>query len=368
MINNCKFFPVLCLVLSAVLSSCSNHSKNGQAEVKEEGVATVLPQEKSEVTVMRLNKQMFNHELVSNGKISACNLADMRFETSEVVAHIFVKNGDHVRKGQRLAELDKFRLSNRLAQSKESLERAKIELKDVLIGQGYMADSFDKVPSETMKLAKVKSGYEQSRVQYEMAKRELDKSTLVAPFDGVVANLFTKPYNLSNTAEAFCAIVDTKGMEADFSVLESELILIKKGDRVEVMPFIDRKQKFIGQITEINPLVDRNGMVRVKARVDGRGNLFSGMNVRVSILRAVNKCLVIPKTAVVVRSGRSVVFTLERGRAKWNYVQVGLENAMDCIVSERTSNGAIDGLVEGDSVIVSGNLNLAHDTPVVLSK
>lgn len=43
MINNCKFFPVICLVLSAELSSCSNHFKNRQAEVKEEGVTTVLP-------------------------------------------------------------------------------------------------------------------------------------------------------------------------------------------------------------------------------------------------------------------------------------------------------------------------------------
>ena len=44
-------------------------------------------------------------------------MADLRFETTGVVAHIYVKNGDPVRKGQKLAELDKFRLKNKTAQA-----------------------------------------------------------------------------------------------------------------------------------------------------------------------------------------------------------------------------------------------------------
>ena len=79
--------------------------------------------------------------------------------------------------------------------------KAELELKDVLIGQGYSPDDFSKVPAETMKIAKVKSGYEQSKSQYELAKREMEHATLIAPFDGVVANLFSKPYNPANTSE-----------------------------------------------------------------------------------------------------------------------------------------------------------------------
>lgn len=52
-----------------------------------------------------------------------------------MVAHIYVKNGDRVQRGQKLAELDKFRLSNKLAQAKDGLEKARLELQDVLIGQ-----------------------------------------------------------------------------------------------------------------------------------------------------------------------------------------------------------------------------------------
>ena len=46
----------------------------------------------------------------------------------------------------------------------------------------------------------------------------------------------------------------------------------------------------------------------VKAAVNDRGKLFEGMNVRVSIHRSLEKQLVVPKGAVVLRSGKQVVF------------------------------------------------------------
>lgn len=357
-------FPlyVLCTALIA-LSACSGDKK--KEDVSEKGVATVLPDTKNEVSVITLKKQNFHHELVSNGKVSAKGLADLRFTSSEIVAHIYVKNGDRVRKGERLAELDKFRLANRLAQAEDALAKARLDLKDVLIGQGYSADDdFSKVPTETIKLAKVKSGYDQSKTQYELSKFEEEHATLIAPFDGVVANLFAKPYNMANTLEVFCTIVDTQGMEADFAVLESELPLIKSGDQVMITPYANAAVAYEGRISEINPLVDDKGMVKVRARVNGKGKLFSGMNVRVSVQRSLGEQLVIPKSAVVLRSGKQVVFTLVKGKAVWNYVLTGLENSDSYIVSDKADAGVTDGLQAGDVVIVSGNVNLAHEAPV----
>ena len=98
-------------------------------------------------------------------------------------------------------------------------------------------------------------------------------------------------------------------------------------------------------------------MVSVRAQVDGSARLFDGMNVRVNVKRSVADQFVIPKTAVVLRSGKQVVFTLQDGKAMWNYVQTGLEN-----MTEYTVSG--DGMEEGVQVITSGNVNLAHETPV----
>lgn len=102
-----------------LLVSCSGVKEENSSE---EGVATVLPSDDNEVTVQVLKQRAFNHELVSNGKIVADGQADLRFETSGVIARIYVKNGERVFKGQKLAELDKFRLSNRTAQAKDALE------------------------------------------------------------------------------------------------------------------------------------------------------------------------------------------------------------------------------------------------------
>ena len=348
----CKCLLLLCVTVGA----CTDTEKEAG---KEDNVSTVLLDEKNDVSVMTLKRQTFSHELVSNGKIVARNKVDLRFESSEIVEKIYVKNGDVVRKGQKLAELDKFNLHNQLLQAADALERAKLELQDVLIGQGYAIDEFDNVPPDVMKLAKVKSGYEQNLAIYELAEFELKQAVLTAPFDGIVANLFGKQYNLPDNSEPFCRILSSESMEVSFKILESELPLLHRGDRVEILPFSSAKPSS-GSITEINPLVDENGMVGVKASIASGSGLFDGMNVRVSVKRTVPDQFVVPKTAVVLRSGKPVMFTYKDGKALWNYVQTGMEN-----MTEYTISG--EELEEGMQVIVSGNMNLAHETPVRLA-
>ena len=345
-----------CLALM-MMAACSD-KKSDHAE--NEGVETVLPSQVNEVTVMKLTKRDFNHELVSNGKVVAREQADLYFRTQEVVAKVWVKNGAYVRKGQKLAELDLFKLQNNLAQSQNTLAQAELEMKDVLIGQGYAPDNLNAVPADILQLAKVKSGYEQAKAQHEATQNELAQATLVAPFDGVVANLFDKQYNMPKSGEPFCRIIRTGSMEVDFTVLESELPLIKPGDKVEVSPYTQATGVRTGSITEINPLVDENGMVRVKAQVDGGDRLFTGMNVRVSVKRSVPDQMVIPKTAIVMRSGKQVLFTVNDSIAMWNYVHTGLENMTEYTLVDWEA----DGLQEGMTIIATGNVNLAHETPV----
>ena len=345
-----------CLVL-IMLAACSE-TKTENTE--KEGVETVLPQQVNEVTVMKLAKGDFHHELVSNGKIVAKDYADLYFRTSEVVAKVYVKNGTFVRKGQKLAELDMFKLNNTLAQNKNALAQANLEMQDVLIGQGYAPDNLDAVPADVLELAKVKSGYERAKAQYEASQYDVEQAILTAPFDGVVANLFDKQYNMPKNGEPFCRVIRTSAMEVDFTVLESELPLIKVGDQVEVTPYAAAVGTRTGSISEINPLVDENGMVRVKAQVNGGDKLFDGMNVRISVKRSVPDQIVVPRTAIVLRSGKQVIFTVKDNIAMWNYVTTGLENLTEYTLV----NWEASGLQEGMTVITTGNVNLAHETPV----
>ena len=107
----------------------------------------------------------------------------------------------------------------------------------------------------------------------------------------------------------------------------------------------------------MNPVVDKNGMVQAKAVVENtQGNLYEGMNVRVLVQQAVSDKLVVPKSAVVLRSDKQVLFVYANGRAQWRYVKTGLENSREYTIEEQ--------LEDGEVVIVSGNFNLAHDVEV----
>ena len=148
-------------------------------------------------------------------------------------------------------------------------------------------------------------------------------------------------------------------MEVEFSVLESEFFMINVGDRVTVSPYALNGVSVEGGITEINPAVDKAGMIRVKAGINNPDNRFyDGMNAKVVIKRSLPNQLVIPKSALVLRANRKVVFTLKNNTAQWVYVETELENSSEYTVTT--------GLAAGDSVIYEGNLNLAHETAVQL--
>ena len=354
--NRFNFIPFIFLVFLC-LCSCNQETKENA-----EATATVKelpPDKQAEVTIAPLVYTDFEHELVSNGKISARTVAEVRFQTSEVIAGVFVRNGDRVHRGDRLAALDTLRLHNKLSQAKDVLERSRLEMQDVLIGQGFRLDNPDAVPEEVMQLARIKSGFNTARTNWDMATYDLERATLTAPIGGVVANLFAKPHTLSSSSDVFCHIIDTRSLEVSFTVLENELGLIRNGDRVTVSPFSLPEVSVEGKVSEINPWVDKNGMVQIKASVAYHPRLVEGMNARVSIFQLLGKQWVVPKSAVVLRTGRQVLFTLENGKAIWHYVQTGLENAGNYTITGET-------LKERDQVIVSGNINLAHESPVTV--
>ena len=265
-----------------VMTSCSTNSQ--QATTSQEPVTTPVDVQEEVVSEVKPEvKELPSNSLTATGKVKAANYTDLYFRSQELIAHVYVKNGARVGKGQKIADLEVFALNSQLRQAEISLEQAKLELQDILIGQGYDPDHLDKVPADMMKLAKVKSGYEQAALQKENALREMENATLVAPFDGVIANLTAKPHHMAGSSEPFCRIIQTSNMEVEFQVLENELHLIKMGQKVEIVPQATTVGVQQGEICSMNPLVDEKGLIQVRARVKGNVGLMEGMNVTVRI-------------------------------------------------------------------------------------
>ena len=220
----------------------------------------------------------------ATGKVKAADYADMYFRTCELISHVYVKTGQRVKKGDKLADLETFSYNIQLREAEIALKQAELELKDILIGQGHNPDDLQSVPDDIMKLALIKSGYQQAELQNEKALMEIQNASLTAPFDGIVANLTARPHQVSGTSEPFCRIIRNTDMEVEFHLLETELHLISKGKKVTVEPQAAAIGLLSGEICSINPVVDDRGMIKVRARVKGNAGLMEGMNVTVLIL------------------------------------------------------------------------------------
>lgn len=347
------FFTLIASAL--LLCACGEKQKDTGTDFKKK---TAIPDEENIVEIEVLETKTFDKEIVSNGKAEAAETADLRFRQSGEVEKVYVRNGQSVVRGQAVAALDKRQLQHDLENATRALEKSELDLQDFLIGQGYDPAAIASVPDDMMRLARLRSGYTQSEASYEMAKYNLETAVLRAPIDGVIADLKQTEHSYT-VSEPVCRIVNGAVMKIEFPILENELGEVRKGDKVSVTAFADKIFEGTATITAINPIVDANGLVAVTAEMHDNRNLISGMNVQVCIHRTLSQSLVVPKTSVVRRSNRNVVFTVQNGMAYWNYVEIGGENLGEYLITK--------GLREGDTVIVNGGRNLTHESPVTIS-
>ncbi|NIJ46621.1 hypothetical protein FHR24_003116, partial [Wenyingzhuangia heitensis] len=76
---------------------------------------------------------------------------------------------------------------------------------------------------------------------------------------------------------------------------------------------------------------------------------------------------VVPKSAVILRQNQEVLFKVVNGKAYWTYVLTTHENSSSYAVIPHPDKSTAN-LEENDSIIVSGNLNLAHESEVKVLK
>lgn len=344
------------VLLTFATASCSDgkdarHKKSEDATESKDKTVKV-----AEVTVAEAVETTFDHELMSNGKVKGHEQAELRFDGNDVITAVYVHNGQNVRKGQRLAAMDSFGIASDLEKAHTTLAKAELDMKDALIGQGYDPNNLAEVPQNVLRLARLRSGYIDAEQSINTLKRKMEQTVMSAPFDGTVADLTAKAFNRPDGSKPAMRIIGNN-KDVAFTILENELQAVRQGDAVDVAPYATG-ETYRGRISEINPVVDENGLVTVTASVASARGLYDGMNVRVSVKKDMGRQLVVPKSAVVLRTGRQVVFTLSEDGSKaiWNYVTTGLENMSQYTVTA--------GLKPGAKVIVSGNEDLAHEAPV----
>ena len=355
----------LTIFLLATVAFAAGCGQNAGRQDDMDTSKLIYAPEVNTVDVISLKRTVFNSQLAANGKVNAIQKTSLSFRSGGTLTVVNVRNGSHVQKGQLLAAVDSSSAVLAVHAAKLALEKAGLDLRDVLAGQGYNPQALDDVPDEFMRIAKMRSGYDIALNNLKKAEYELDGTRIFAPFSGVVADVKLKKYGTAGS-EPFCTLLADGVMDAVFSVLESEYKLLQTGLHVKIEPFAEGGHRLDGTIGTINPTVDRNGQITVCATVRNDGSLVDGMNVRVFVEKAVPDQLVVPRSAVVIRDNQEVLFRYKNGKALWTYVKILMSNSDSYAITANTTRGA--ELFPGDSVIVSGNLNLADGSDVVLKK
>lgn len=363
-----KEFRVFALAVLFVICSCRVSSNGAPQDTESTEEEHPYSSQINEVTVEALTRQDFSLQLLSNGRLSASNKSTLTFKESGMIQKIYVQNGQHVVSGTILATLEDSAQKSALESANIELDRATLDLQDVLVGLGYPVAVQDSVPESIWKMATIRSGYSSAKNSLEKAQVALNKTILRAPFTGTVANLKLKAWDMASSSEPICTIIGENGFDVDFTVLESEYPFVEKGQSVKVSLFSNSSDEFAcGHITAINPTVDRNGQIGVRAHIPANPRMLDGMNVKVIVEKTLDKQFVVPKKAVVIRDGFEVLFRYNnKGFAEWVYVHILNANSESYAIVANEERSAT--LTEGDLVIVSGNLNLADGSKISIKQ
>lgn len=332
------------LVGGVCLASVACSSKKG-AEAATETVAEVA---KPKVTTAQVHIQDVDQQSVFTGNVEGYAVNNITPQQPRRITRLLVDVGDHVKKGQLVAELD----NSALAQAKAQYEnnKANFERSDEL----YKFGGESKANWQAMQTA-----YEVSKSTYE---NMLENTTLVSPISGVVT---ARNYDVGDMAAGMPIFVVQRinPVKITINVSESLYTYIKKGMAVEVELDALPEQKFTAKVSRITPSIDastRTFPVELTLAND-KELVKPGMYARVTMNYGTRKNIVVPDVAVVKQlgSGNRYIYVYKQdGTVAFQRVELG-----------RRMNDKyeiLSGLADGDEVVTSGQIALKDGIAVEL--
>lgn len=238
--------------------------------------------------------------------------------------------------------------------SREEFEKASKEYEMALIESGEKKEEI---------LAATK-GLTQAEIGVKEAEMRLAKTKIRAPFSGVIFDIRVSPEEYVTPSKELFTLVNISRVQVHAKVLESEIGKIKVGRAADLRFSAYPGKTFKGKIKAISPVInpeDKTCKVIIDV-ANPEEEIKPGMHAEVEIVAEVHEDrLLVPQEAVLVRTGgRKLVFVVEGGLAKWRYIEIGLENEDYAEI--------LDGVKEGELVIIEGHRTLAHDARVSLAK
>jgi multidrug efflux system membrane fusion protein len=310
--------------------------------------------------------------LYAVGNVKASASVGVKSRVTGEIHQIHFTEGQDVTEGQALITIDPrpFEAALRekrgvLAKAQAQLDKAEDDMRRYsrLAGGGYVSrEAYDKTVTE---VASLRATVQADKAAVESAELDLSYSTISAPIAGRVGALSVDKGNMvKNTDAAPIVAIDTLSpIYVLFSVPESRLPLIQermRGGVMQVNVTPPGGSAEAGVLTLIDNTVDtRTGTIRLRANFDNQSRrLWPGQFVQVEMpLGIAVNALIVPSRAVLVGREESYVYMVDKkNQAVYRKVTP---------VFEHQGKSVLEGeVVEGDEVVVEGQVRLAPGQPV----
>lgn len=361
---NLRTVLIPAFALSILLASCGD---NDQPEK-----TTTAPNAKT-INTVKAEPVKYRHTVFATGRLSSSEEAKLSFKTGGIIKKIYVREGQQVKKGQLLAELelDEIRAQTQQAQIGQdqaniTIENAKLALRlaerDYQNAQGLYQDSVAtleqlqnaevQLDNARNQLEAAQKGLAFSEQNVDIAEFNLRHSRIIAPANGVILKKVMEVNELVGPGTpVFLFGSKDKAQVIRVNVTDKDVIFIELGDEADVTFDAYPNITFPGTVRELASMADPyTSTFEVEIEVTPNGKrLLTGFIGNV-IIKTQNReeLVAVPIDALVgAHEFKGQVFTVQDGKAKSQTVNIFKIDAEQILLSS--------GLQPGTEVVVSGN-------------
>jgi RND family efflux transporter MFP subunit len=341
------------VVLATSLTACDKFPGKGD---KKDAAATPAKLVIAPEDFMTVQSNALASGPVVTGSIQPERKADLRAEVSAVVLQVLKENGDAVRRGDVLVRLDQTSILDNVHSAEDnarnvaqSLDQAERNLQRLKTLRASGMTSLQALDDAEVRRNGAQSELSASKARVVVARQQLERTIVRAPFDGVVSDRKVSAGDTAAIGKELLKVIDPNSMRFAGQVSADKISVVSIGQSVNFRINGYPGQEFRGKVTRVDPSAnDITRQVEVLVTfTDAKQPKVAGLYAEGTIEAANVKAVTLPES-VVVKAGDKTSAWRVKGNAL-NQVDLALG-----VRDPRTGNYEVrSGLAEGDIILRS---------------
>jgi membrane fusion protein (multidrug efflux system) len=307
------------------------------------------------VNIMVVKDTAVNNQIDITGTIDANERVSLISQTAGNITGIYFTEGTRVQKGQLLVKVYNQDLQASLQQNEAQMILARdINNRNKIL---YQKEAVSKEEYETSL-----SSLNSLKAQADVIRAQISRTEIRAPFSGVIGLRNVSPGGYLSPATPIATLVNIDPAKLTFSVPERYLPIINKGSKVS-FTIESSREGFNATVYAIEPELDANSRtITVRAKAPNPKNLLTaGSFAKINLtLDQIPKTIMVPTECVIPDLKSSKIYIYKNGIAVAKDVKTDLRTD--------TKIQVIDGLKAGDSIVVSGLIQIRPKSPLKILK